>query len=141
MEQKVTKKEIIEQTKRLAQLIAQSEEVEIFKQAEEKIKNNDKVQKLMNQIKFMQKQAVHNEHYEKQQALSKVEEQLEKLHEELDEIPIVNEFKQSQLEINDLLQMITHVISNTVTDEIILSTGGNPLSGKTGEDEDACPIK
>ena len=51
---------------------------------------------------------------------------------ELDEMPIVSEFKEAQVEVNELLQMVSHSISHTVTNEIIESTGGNQLTGETG---------
>lgn len=136
----VTRKEIIEQAEQLAKLIAQSKEVDFFKQAEQKIKENEKVQKLINAIKFQQKQAVHAEHYEKGKTLQEVDAKIDQLNKELDEIPVVQEFKQSQMEVNDLLQMITHIISNKVTDEIIISTGGNPLSGETGPTTTSCKL-
>jgi hypothetical protein len=44
----------------------------------------------------------------------------------------VTEFKQSQVDVNDLLQLVATTISNQVTNEIIESTGGDLLSGKTG---------
>ena len=62
-----------------------------------------------------------------------MEEKISNLQEELDEIPIVKEFKDSQVEVNDLLQMVATTISNKVTDEIIASTGGNLLSGETAQ--------
>ena len=40
--------------------------------------------------------------------------------------------KQSQADVNDLLQLVATTISNSVTDEILKSTGGNLLSGETG---------
>ncbi|WP_202077276.1 RicAFT regulatory complex protein RicA family protein [Caldalkalibacillus salinus] len=134
MSETVSRKEIIDQAEKLAKLIAQSKEVEFFKQAEQQIKKNQKVQNLINAIKFKQKQAVHAEHYDKNKALQDFEKSLDELNRELDEIPVVQEFKQSQVEVNDLLQMMTNIISNKVTDEIILSTGGDPLSGQTGGD-------
>ncbi|MBE3553463.1 MAG: YlbF family regulator, partial [Thermicanus sp.] len=93
---------------------------------------NMKVQLLIGQIKGKQKEAVHAEHYGTPQHLAEVEKEIERLNQELDEIPVVQEFKQSQVEVNDLLQLITNIISNTVTEKIILSTGGDPLTGKTG---------
>jgi len=36
------------------------------------------------------------------------------------------------VEVNDLLQLVATTISNRVTDEIIVSTGGDVLSGETG---------
>lgn len=142
-DQIITRKEIIEQAEHLAKLISQSKEVDFFKRAEQQIKGNTKVQNLIQVIKFKQKQAVHAEHYDKEKALQDFEKSLDQLNQELDEIPIVQEFKQSQREVNDLLQLITSVISNKVTDEIIISTGGDPLSGKTGgeQNNESCPIR
>jgi hypothetical protein len=34
--------------------------------------------------------------------------------------------------VNDLLQLVTNVIANQVSDYVILSTGGDPLTGQTG---------
>ena len=47
-------------------------------------------------------------------------------------LPIVQEFKQSQVDVNDLLQMVASQISNRVTDIIIETTEGDLLSGETG---------
>ena len=59
------------------------------------------------------------QHYGKTEALKKTEEKIAALEQELDEIPVVQEFKQSQVDVNDLLQLVASTISNTVTDEII----------------------
>jgi cell fate (sporulation/competence/biofilm development) regulator YmcA (YheA/YmcA/DUF963 family) len=134
----VTRKEIIEQAQKLAVLISRSAEVDFFKRAEQQIKRNSKVNKLIAEIKRLQKHAVHYEHYQKEKALKEVEQKIEELNNELDQIPIVQEFKQSQKEVNDLLQMITTIISNTVTDQIIESTGGNVLTGQTGGSDPTC---
>jgi len=88
--------------------------------------------KKIKQIKALQKQAVNLQNYGKVNMLQKVEEKIEELQKEIDEIPVVQEFKDSQVEVNDLLQMVTHTIANTVTNEIIKSTEGDLLSGKTG---------
>ncbi|CCQ98525.1 master regulator for biofilm formation [[Clostridium] ultunense Esp] len=131
-ERLVTREEILDKARELADLISRSDEVDFFKKAEQKIKKNMKVQLLIGQIKGKQKEAVHAEHYGTPQHLAEVEKEIERLNQELDEIPVVQEFKQSQVEVNDLLQLITNIISNTVTEKIILSTGGDPLTGKTG---------
>lgn len=80
----------------------------------------------------MQKQAVNLQHYGKGEALKKVEGKISTIEQELDEIPVVQDFKQSQVDVNELLQLIASTISNTVTDEIIISTGGDVLMGETG---------
>lgn len=128
----VTKKEIMDKARELADLIAQSEEVEFYRRAEQQIKRSQKVQSLIAQLKRTQKELVHAKQLQKHQLAAQLEEKLERLQDELDEIPIVVEFKESQLEINDLLQLVTNVISNTITEKIILSTGGNLLTGETG---------
>ncbi len=127
-----TKEEIVERAKELAKMIAETEEVDFFKRAESQINENQKIKEMIASIKSLQKQAVNFQHYGKVEALKKVEEKIEKIQEELDGIPIVEEFKNSQMEVNDLLQLVSHTISNRVTDEIILSTGGDVLRGETG---------
>ncbi|WP_019152706.1 RicAFT regulatory complex protein RicA family protein [Robertmurraya massiliosenegalensis] len=129
---KYTKDEIVARAKELAALIAQTEEVDFFKRAEAQIHENEKVRNLIDQIKGLQKQAVNLHHYGKPEALKRTEDKIAKIEEELDAIPVVQEFKQSQGDVNDLLQLVASTISNKVTDEIITSTGGNLLSGETG---------
>ncbi|MCM3237644.1 RicAFT regulatory complex protein RicA family protein [Heyndrickxia oleronia] len=127
-----TKDEIVERAKEIAKMISETEEVDFFKKAEAQINENQKVREMIASIKSLQKQAVNFQHYGKSEALKMVEAKLEKIENELDEIPIVQEFKQSQEDVNDLLQIVAATISNTVTDEIITSTGGDLLSGETG---------
>ncbi|PLR94795.1 RicAFT regulatory complex protein RicA family protein [Bacillus sp. T33-2] len=129
---KYTKDDIINRAKELAMMIADTEEVDFFKRAEAQIHSNEKIRNTISQIKGLQKQAVNLQHYGKEEALRKTEEKIAALEQQLDEIPIVQEFKQSQLDVNDLLQIIASTISNTVTDEIITSTGGDVLRGETG---------
>jgi cell fate (sporulation/competence/biofilm development) regulator YmcA (YheA/YmcA/DUF963 family) len=129
---KYTKDDIVERAKELAKMIAESEEVNFFKKAEAKIHENEKVRQLIANIKSLQKQAVNFQHYGKTEALKKTEEKIEQLEKELDDIPVVQQFKESQIDVNDLLQIVANTISNTVTDEVITSTGGNLLTGETG---------
>ncbi|MGG0718750.1 RicAFT regulatory complex protein RicA family protein [Robertmurraya massiliosenegalensis] len=129
---KYTKDEIVARAQELAALIAQTEEVDFFKRAEAQIHENEKVRNLIDQIKGLQKQAVNLHHYGKPEALKRTEDKIAKIEDELDAIPVVKEFKQSQGDVNDLLQLVASTISNKVTDEIITSTGGNLLSGETG---------
>lgn len=127
-----TDKDILEKARELAGMIARTKEVDFYKRAEQQIKHNEHVQSLISQLKQKQKQIVMFESMNKPDLAKKVEEEFNQLQDELDSIPIVVEFKQSQVDVNDLLQMVTHVITNTVSEKIILDTGGNPLSGETG---------
>lgn len=127
-----TQKEILDKARELAAMISRTNEVDFFKRAELQIKHNGRVQELIDSIKQKQKQMVMFESINKPELVQKVEGEYNQLHEELDAIPLVTEFKQSQVDVNDLLQMVTNVITNTVSERIILDTGGNPLTGETG---------
>ncbi len=129
---KFTKDDILAKATELAQMIAETEEVEFFKEAEAKIHENQKVREKIASLKSLQKQAVNFQHYGKTEALKMVEEKMAKIEQELDELPIVQQFKESQVEVNDILQIVTSAISNTVTNDIIESTGGDLLRGQTG---------
>ncbi|MBO9128904.1 RicAFT regulatory complex protein RicA family protein [Bacillus sp. 165] len=127
-----TKDEIVERARELAKMIATTEEVDFFKKAEAQINQNENVRKAIEQIKALQKHAVNLQHYGKIEALKKVESQIEGLQNELEAIPVVQEFQASQVHVNDLLQLVASTITNKVTDEIIESTGGDVLRGETG---------
>lgn len=129
---KYSKDDILARAKELARMIAETDEVDFFKRAEAQIHDNEKVRTAISAIKGLQKQAVNLQHYGKIEALKNTEEKIASIEKELDEIPVVSEFKHSQVEVNELLQLVASTISNTVTDEIIKTTGGNLLSGETG---------
>src|SRR5699024_4663107 len=95
-----------------------------------------KIQRLVTKIKTLQKQVVNLQAYEKKKALAIVEEELAKAEKELDDIPVVQEFKDSQIIVNDMLQLISGTIAREVTNKVIESTGGNVLTGKTGSSEE-----
>jgi cell fate (sporulation/competence/biofilm development) regulator YmcA (YheA/YmcA/DUF963 family) len=129
---KYTKEDIVSRATELAGMIANTEEVDFFKRAEAQIHDNPKVAAMISEIKGLQKQAVNLQHYGKPEALKKVEDKIASIEKELDEIPVVLDFKQSQVEVNELLQLIASTISNKVTDIVIESTGGDVLRGETG---------
>ncbi|MBD8025362.1 RicAFT regulatory complex protein RicA family protein [Ureibacillus sp. 179-F W5.1 NHS] len=127
-----TKDEIVEKAKEIAHMIANTEEVEFFKKAEEQINENQHVREKIASLKTLQKQAVNFQHLGKEKALKLIEEKIAKIEEEIDELPIVQQFKQSQMDVNGLLQLVSNAIANNVTNEIIESTGGDLLRGETG---------
>jgi len=129
---KYTKDDILAKAEEIAEMIADTDEVDFFKRAEAQINENQKVREMIASIKSLQKQAVNFQNYGKEKAYKQVQDKIEALEQQLDEIPIVQEFKQSQVDVNDLLQMVASQVSNTVTDLIIESTDGNLLSGETG---------
>jgi len=131
MEKTYKKTEIMDKARELAKMMAQTAEVEFFKRAEAQINENLKVQETIAQIKRLQKEAVNLQHYNKVEALKEVEAKIDSLQDEIDELPIVQQFKESQIEVNQLLQLVSNTISGTITDEIIESMGGDKLKGTT----------
>ena len=113
-------------------MIAESEEIERFKQAEKKISAHMRVQELINDLKKKQKRGVALEHNRQYEAVPPLEKEMEAIQEELDSIPIVEEFKQTQQEIDELLQLVSNIIGNTLSRKVIVSTGGDPLYNDTG---------
>lgn len=118
---------ILGQVHDLAGLIANSEEVARFKQAEQKINANETVQQLIAEIKRKQKRIVTLEHNRKDEQIPALEQEIDALQDELDQIPIVVEFRQSQAEINELLQMVTDAIASKVSEHVNVSTSSDPL--------------
>lgn len=127
-----TKDEIVEKAKEIAHMIANTEEVEFFKKVEEQINENQKVREKIASLKTLQKQAVNFQHLGKEKALNMIEGKIAAIEEEIDQIPVVQQFKQSQFEVNELLQLVSNAIANNVTNEIIETTGGDLLRGETG---------
>lgn len=132
MAEMYTKDQIIAKAMEIAHMVANTEEVDFFKRAEAQINENQMVREKIASLKSLQKQAVNFQHYGKEKALRLIEDKIAKIEEEIDSLPIVEEFKQSQSDVNDLLQLVSNAIANTVTDEIVESTGGDLLRGETG---------
>lgn len=127
-----SKDEIIEKAKEIAHMIANTEEVEFFKKAEEQINDNQNVREKIASLKTLQKQAVNFQHLGKEKALKMIEGKIATIEDEIDAVPVVQQFKQSQTDVNDLLQLVSNAIANNVTKEVIESTGGDVLMGETG---------
>ena len=127
-----TKDQIIEKAQELARMIANTEEVDFFKKAEAQINDNQFVREKIASLKTLQKQAVNFQHLGKDNAFMKMEQKIEQIEAEIDELPIVQQFKQSQVDVNHILQLVSNSIANTVTNEIIEATGGDVLRGESG---------
>lgn len=127
-----TKDDLIKRAEELAEMIAATEEVEFFKKAEAQIHENKRVRELIASLKSLQKQSINFEHYGKERAYQQVQDRITSVENEINDIPVVQEFKQSQVEVNELLQMVSSAISNKVTNIIIESTDGDLLRGETG---------
>ncbi|WP_010269301.1 YlbF family regulator [Paenibacillus senegalensis] len=117
----IVTEDIMKKAKELAQLISTSAEVDYYKRAEKQINNNEHVQSLIKQIKKKQKEAVAFEKtFKNEEMVKKIEAEIEALQDELDSIPIVSEFQQSQSDLNYLLQLTLGIVRDTVAQKIEL---------------------
>lgn len=119
----IVREDIMGKAKELASLISTSEEVKHFQQAEQKIQNHERVQSLIANIKKKQKEIVAFESFKNKEMVAKIEREIEVLQDEIDGIPLVNEFQQSQSDINYLLQLVISVIRDTVSEKINVEAG------------------
>ncbi|MNE57156.1 hypothetical protein D3C80_1521060 [compost metagenome] len=105
--------------KELADVIFNSEEVQHYRRAEQQINNNERIQQLINQIKKKQKEVVAFETtFKNPDMVKKIEGEMNELQDELDGIPIVSEFQQSQSDINYLMQLVITIVRDTVSEKI-----------------------
>ncbi|MMZ64480.1 hypothetical protein D1872_268160 [compost metagenome] len=122
----VIREDIMSKAKELAELIGTSEEVVQFQKAEKLIQNHERIQTLISAIKKKQKEIVAFESFQNKSMVEKIEREIDELQDELDGIPLVTEFQQSQSDINYLLQLVISVIRDTVSDKVNVETGNEP---------------
>jgi cell fate (sporulation/competence/biofilm development) regulator YmcA (YheA/YmcA/DUF963 family) len=130
----IVRADIMAKTKELADLLYTSEEVQHFRRAEKQIQGNERIQGLIAQIKKKQKELVAFETtFKNAEMVAKIEKEIEALQDELDSIPIVSEFQQSQADINYLLQTVVSVIRDTVAEKINVE-GAAPIEPENCSD-------
>lgn len=115
----IIREDILKRAKELADLIATTEEVRLYQKAEKQIQRHERVQRLIAQIKKKQKELVaFQTTFRNPQMVEKIEKEIEALQAELEEIPLVRQFQQSQVDVNHLLQSIISVIRDTLAEKI-----------------------
>ncbi|TBL77901.1 RicAFT regulatory complex protein RicA family protein [Paenibacillus thalictri] len=117
----IVREDILAKAKELAELISTSNEVQFFQKAEKQISGNNNIQTLISAIKKKQKEIVAFETtFKNKQMVEKIEKEIEELQDQLDGIPVVSEFRQSQEDINYLLQLVMSVIRDTVSEKVAI---------------------
>jgi cell fate (sporulation/competence/biofilm development) regulator YmcA (YheA/YmcA/DUF963 family) len=119
----IVREDILEKAKELASLLTTSTEVQFYQKAEKQISTNDHIQQLISAIKKKQKEIVAFESFQNQKMVEKIEKEIDELQDELDGIPIVGEFKQTQEDINYLLQLVMSVVRDTISEKINVEAG------------------
>jgi cell fate (sporulation/competence/biofilm development) regulator YmcA (YheA/YmcA/DUF963 family) len=119
----IVREDILAKAKELAELLTTSNEVQFYQKAEKQINLNPDIQTLISSIKKKQKEIVAFEKFQNPKMIEKIENEIDTLQDELDGIPIVSEFKQTQEDINYLLQLVMSVIRDTISDKINVEAG------------------
>ncbi|MBB6672829.1 RicAFT regulatory complex protein RicA family protein [Cohnella nanjingensis] len=115
----IVREDILARARELAQLITTAEEVSMYQSAERLIQGHDKVQGLIAQIKKKQKELVaFQTTFKNAQMVEKIEQEISVLQDELDGMPVVQQFQQSQTDVNYLLQSIVSIIRDTVAEKL-----------------------
>ncbi|MCS1351213.1 RicAFT regulatory complex protein RicA family protein [Mechercharimyces sp. CAU 1602] len=123
------RQDVLSLARHFGEELTQVDEVASFRSAEAQIDRSERVQQLIEMIKKKQKELVHAKHYQKEAHIGQVEVELDELNQQLDTLPIVREYQQSQMMVNDLLQMIQQTLAVAVTDQIEVETGNVAPSG------------
>lgn len=129
MPQILVKGNVMERVTAFAKKLEQLDEVQRFRQVERVVNESPRVQELIENIKRTQKELVHAEHYMKPEYKQHLERELIELNEQLGNLPVVREYQQSQVEMNDLLQLIQNAIASEVSKKLDIETGGEVRSG------------
>lgn len=115
----ILREDVLSRARELAQLITTTEEVGLYQKAEKLINGHERVQSLIKQIKKKQKELVAFQNtFNNPQMVEKIEKEIEALQDELDGIPIVQQFQQSQTDVNYMLQSIISVIRDIVAEKL-----------------------
>ena len=109
------KDEILAEADKLSQRIQSLDTVKEYQAIEQQIHQNKNIETRMKDLKT-QKQSVNLQNYGKQQALRQSEDKIQDIEQNLNIIPIVEEFRESQAEANDLLQMMISTMSNRLNE-------------------------
>ncbi|HEY8529736.1 MAG: hypothetical protein BAA02_07585 [Paenibacillaceae bacterium ZCTH02-B3] len=123
----ILREDILERARELANLLASTEEVRLYQEAERKIRENERVQNLIARLKKKQKELVaFQTTFRNQQMVEKIEKEIEALQDELDEIPLVRQFQQSQVDVNYMLQSVVGIIRDTLAEIVDLEAARGP---------------
>ncbi|WP_251516617.1 MULTISPECIES: RicAFT regulatory complex protein RicA family protein [Staphylococcus] len=111
------KDEILKAADDLSKQIEALETVKAYQNVEQQIHNNPRVADRMKDLKKNQKQSVNLQNYGKLEALKQSENKIQDIEENINVMPIVEEFRESQAEANELLQMMIDTMADRLNIE------------------------
>ena len=98
----------------LTALLGENEVITRYQQLQKRVAENDTLQKLEEDIKAAQKDAVQFAHYGKPEAEREALKEADRLTKELNQHPLVIAYREQLFETNDLLQHLTTMIQKEV---------------------------
>lgn len=101
-------KEIIQKTEEIVQLVKDSPQYQDYLLLEDKMKNHSRIPQLISNIKILQKKLVRLEVMGKRD--EKVDSEITKLINQLEEIPLYLDFISAQIDLNESFQSIKQTI-------------------------------
>jgi cell fate (sporulation/competence/biofilm development) regulator YmcA (YheA/YmcA/DUF963 family) len=123
---------ILTLAKNITERLQSTAEVKRFQLAEKQIQESNTVQTYIETIKEKQKELVHAKHYQKKEYISLLERELDQIQHEFENLPIVKEYQQSQVEINNFLQNVQQILLEILSPKISVETGGKVNHGCGG---------
>lgn len=118
MKPSIVDEEVNKELSRLLSLIGEDEVIIRYKELEKKIKENEKLTNLVEEIKAAQKDAVQFAHYGKPEAEKEAISRADELTKQFDNHPLVIAYREQLIEANDLLQFITDRIQYRINEEL-----------------------
>ena len=103
---------IIAKAQALSDQIKALETVKEYQKVEEQIHRNHHIDDWMADLKQKQKQSVNLQNYGKIEAYKRSEAEIAELEKKINALPIVTEFRESQADANDLLQMMINTMAD-----------------------------
>ena len=104
-----SKDDILKQADQLTSKIQDLDLIKSYQNIEKQIHENRNIESKMNRLKKQQ-------NYGKQHAYQQSEDEIEALEDEINELPIVEEFRSAQYEANDLLQLMISTMEDRLNE-------------------------
>ncbi|AVQ32908.1 hypothetical protein C7J88_01345 [Staphylococcus muscae] len=108
------KEDVLRKARELQQSIQGLETIQYYKQVEAQIHQNEHIAEQMKILKQQQKQSVNLQNYDKPIAYQRSEATIQAIQTEIDDMPIVSEFRQAQREANDTIQFIVETLADGI---------------------------
>ena len=107
-------KQLEQEVEKLLDLLKNHESVQQFQTVRNRAENHPKLKELEAQIKAAQKDAVNFEHYGKPEARRQAVAEINRLNKEYKSHPLVESYRQSLIEADELLQHVSTMIQKNV---------------------------